>query len=62
MALVIKDLPANAEDTEDAGSVPGSERSHGVESGNPRQYSCLENLMDKGAWQATVHGAARNQT
>ena len=62
MALVIKNLPANAGDTGDGGSIPGSERSPGIESGNPLQYSCLENLMDRGAWQATVPGATRNQT
>jgi len=39
----------------DAGSIPGSERSPGAGNGNPLQYSCLENLMDRGAWQATVH-------
>ena len=40
-------------------SIPGSGRSPGEGNGNPLQYSCLENLMDRGAWQATVHGAAR---
>ena len=43
----------------DLGSIPGSERSPGEGNGNPSQYSCLENPMDKGAWQATVHGVAR---
>ena len=51
-----KNLPANAED---AGSIPGSERSPGVGNGNPLQYSCLENPMDRGAWRATVHGATK---
>ena len=52
---VVKNLPANAGD---AGSVSGSERSHGVGNGNPFQYSCLENLMDRGAWRATAHRVA----
>ena len=43
----------------DPGSIPGSGRSLGEGNGNPLQYSCLENLMDRGAWQATVHGVAR---
>ena len=41
------------------GSIPGSGRSPGEGNGNPLQYSCLENLMDRGAWQATVHGVAQ---
>ena len=45
-----------------ASSIPGSGRSPGGGHGNPLQYSCLENLMDRGAWQATVHGVARSQT
>ena len=44
------------------GSIPGSGRSFGEGNGNPLQYSCLENPMDRGAWQATVHGAAKSQT
>ena len=43
----------------DSGSIPGSGRSLGEGNGNPPQYSCLENPMDRGAWQATVHGVAR---
>ena len=43
----------------DPGLIPGSGRSPGEGSGNPLQYSCLENPMDRGAWQATVHGVAR---
>ena len=43
----------------DLGSIPGSERSPGEGNGNPLQYSCLENPMDRGAWQATVHGVTR---
>ena len=44
------------------GLIPGSERSPGEENGNPLQCSCLENLMDRGAWQATVHGLKKSQT
>jgi len=46
----------------DPGSIPGSGRSPGEGNGNPFQYSCLENPMDGGAWQATVHGIAKSQT
>ena len=46
----------------DLGLIPGSERSLGEGNGNPLQYSCLENLMDRGAWQATVHGVAKSHT
>ena len=46
----------------DAGSIPGSERSPGVENGNPLQYSCLKYFTDSGAWQATVHGLAKSWT
>ena len=42
--------------------IPGSGRSSGEGNGNPLQYSCLENFMDRGAWQATVHGVAKGQT
>ena len=49
VALVVKNLPANAGDTRDTGSVPGSGRSSGEGNGNPLQYSCLENPMDRGA-------------
>ena len=48
MALVVKNPPANAGDTGDAGSIPGSKRSFGEGNGNPVQYSCLENPMDRG--------------
>ena len=47
---------------EDLGLIPGSGRSPGEGNGNPLQYSCLENPMDRGAWRATVHGAAESQT
>ena len=62
MALVVKNLPANAGDTRAKGSIPGSGRSPGVGNGNPLQYSCLKNSMDRGAWQATVHGVAKSRT
>ena len=51
---MVKNLPANAGD---ASSIPKSERSPGEGTGNPLQYSCLENPKDRGAWQATVHGS-----
>ena len=57
VALVIKNLPANAGDIRDKGSNPGS-GGHG----NPPQHSCLENLMDRGAWWATVHRVAESGT
>ena len=60
--LVIKNLPANAGDPREAGSIPGSGRSSRVENGNVLQYSCLENSMDRGAWQATVHGITESDT
>ena len=53
LALVVKNLPANAGDIRDVGSTPGSGRSPGEGHGNPLQDSCLENLMDRGAWRAT---------
>ena len=59
MALVVKNLSANAEDLKDAGSIPGLGRSPGEENGNLGQYSCLENPMDGGAWPITVHGSKR---
>ena len=62
LVLVVKNLPANAGDTRDAGSIPGSGRSPGGEHGNPLQYSCLENPIDRGTWWATVHGVAKSQT
>ena len=54
-ALVVKNPPANSGDLRDTGLIPGSGRSPGGGQGNPLQYSCLENLMDRGAWQAMVH-------
>ena len=62
MAIVVKNLPANARDVRDVWVISGSERSPGVGNGSPFQYSCLENSMDRGAWQAIVHGAAKSQT
>ena len=60
--LVGKNPPASAGDTRDMGSVPGLGRSPGGGHGNPLQYSCLENPMDRGAWQATVHRVGQSQT
>ena len=57
MALVVKNLPANATSIRVMGSIHGSGRSPGEGHGNPLQYSCLENPMDRGAWWATVHVA-----
>ena len=53
---MVKNSPANARDKRDTGSIPGSGRSPGGENGNRLQYPYLENPMDRGAWQATVHG------
>ena len=59
---MVKNLPANAGDKRDVGLIPGLGRSPGGGNGNPLQYSHLENLMDRGAWQATVHGVTKSQT
>ena len=59
---VIKNLPANAEDARDAGSIPGLGSSPGAGNGNLLQYSCLENPTDRGAWWATVHGVTKSWT
>ena len=56
VVLVVKNPPTNAGDIRDAGSIPGLGRSPGEGNGNPPQYSCLENIMNRGAWRATVHG------
>ena len=56
MVPVVKNLPANAGDIRDMGSIPGLRRSPGEENANPLQYSCLENPMDRGAWRAIVPG------
>ena len=52
----------SASNAGDSGSIPGSERSPGEGNGNPRQYSCLDNPMGRGAWQAAVHWVAKSQT
>ena len=57
--LVVRNLSANAGDIGDMGSVPGSGGSPGGGNGNPLQYSCLENAMNRGAWWGTVHGSQR---
>ena len=57
-----KNLPANVEDGRDGDFIPELRRSAGEGNGYPLQYSCLENPMDRGAWQATVHGIAKSQT
>ena len=57
---MVKNLSANAGDARDAGSIPGSGRSPGVGNGNPLQYSWVENSMDRGAWQPTVHRVAKS--
>ena len=59
---VVKNMPANAGDTRDMGSMPGSGRSPGGGNGTPLQYSCLGNPMDRGTWRATVHGVTKSQT
>ena len=58
---VIKNLPANAGDVGDPDSIPGLGRSPAAGNGNPLQHICLENPMDRGAWQATVHGFTDRQ-
>ena len=65
MAQLVKNLPAMQESTcraGDWGSIPGLGGSPGEGNGNPLQYSCLENPMDRGAWQAIVHGVVKSQT
>ena len=57
-----KETSCNAGDAGDSGSIPGSGRSPGRGHGNPLQYSCLGNPIDRGAWQATVHGVANSWT
>ena len=62
VVVVIKNSPANAGNIRDSDSNPGSGRSPGGEHGNPLQYSCLENHMDRGAWWAAVHRVTQNRT
>ena len=56
---MVKNPPANAGDLRDLGAISESGRSPGAGHGNPLQYSCLGNLMDRGAWQATAYGVAK---
>ena len=62
VVLVVKNPLANAGDVRDSGLIPGSGRSPGERNGNPLQYSCLENAMDRGAWQATVDRVTKSRT
>ena len=59
---MVKNPPDNVGDIRGASSIPGLGRSPGEGHGNPLYYSCLENLKDRGVWQATVHGVAKSQT
>ena len=59
---MVKNTPGNAKDVRDTGLIPGSGRSPGGEHGNPFQYSCLENVMDRGAWWAIVHRVTESTT
>ena len=61
VALVVKNSLANAGDRGDPGSISGSGRSPGEGHGNPLQCSCLESPMDRGDWQATIHGVAKSE-
>ena len=62
VVLVVKNPPTNAGDVKDTGSTPRLGRSPGGGHGNPLQYSCRENLIDRGACWATVHRVAKSQT
>ena len=62
MASVVKNSPPNSRDLKDVGSILELGRSHGGGHGNPLQYSCLENPMDKGAWKARVHRVPKSRT
>ena len=59
---MVQNLPAKAGDAREGGSISGWGRSPGLGNGNLLQYSCLGNFMDRGAWQAIVHGVTKNQT
>ena len=59
---VVKNPPDNAGNASDVGLIPGSGRSPRVGNGNPFQYSCLENSIHRGVWQATVQGVSKIQT
>ena len=62
VAPVVENLPASAGDLRDVGSIPGSGRSPGEGNGNPLQYSCLENPIERGAWRAAVQGLVKSRT
>ena len=62
VVLVVKNSPASAENIRDVGSIPGWKRSPGGGRGNPLQYSCPENPMDRGPWWAMVHSVAKSWT
>ena len=62
VVLVVKNLPANAGDIRDSGLIPGLGRSPVEGNGNPLQYSCLEDPVDRGAWCAIVPGVTKSQT
>ena len=62
VVLVVKNPPATVGDIRDSGSIPGSGRSPGRGQGNPLQYSCLKNPMDRGDWRALVHRVTQRQT
>ena len=62
MTLVVKNPTANAGDLRDVGLIPRSERFPGKGHGNSLQYSCLENLIDRGVWQASVHRVVKRET
>ena len=59
---MVKNLPANAGDATDEGLIPASGRFPGVGNGNPFQFSCLENSVDRGVWPTKVHGIVKSQT
>ena len=62
VVVMVKNPPANAGHVRDSGLIPGSGRSPGGGHGNPLQYCCLENPMDRGTWQASVHGVTKSWT
>ena len=62
MAQLVKNQPANTGDTRDAGLIPGLGRSPGEGNGSPLQYSCLENSMEREAWQGIAQGVTKSQT
>ena len=62
VVLVVKNPPANAGDLRDIGLIPGQGRSPGGGHGNPLQYCCMENPVDRGAWRAEIHGVTQSQT